>query len=230
MAERGDVISCPGGRPLHASAAHPPRPDPLQPQAPPGHRGAGPRADPLGGAAGGRPAGGAGGGGDRRPPLVDAGAHPAHRRATGRREGLEVRVRDGIREVSAGDLEMRGNDEAARTYLSTALARSAESTELRTPGGENGVEALRRFDAVVEEVAGTGGGDGGDGQPQRRDPHAGGRPGGERRRVVRGRAPAAEHRCRRPLRPPRPGLAGAAPGRPPPRTRGRCPRGRRARR
>jgi broad specificity phosphatase PhoE len=48
------------------------------------------------------------------------------------RTGLEVRVRDGIRELSAGD------------------------TELRMPGGENGVEALRRFDAVVAEAAGTG--------------------------------------------------------------------------
>ncbi|MFJ9554174.1 histidine phosphatase family protein [Nocardiopsis sp. NPDC101807] len=70
--------------------------------------------------------------------------------------GLEVRVRDGIRELAAGDLEMRGDELAAETYLSTAFAWSAGDTGLRMPGGENGVEALRRFDAVVEEAAATG--------------------------------------------------------------------------
>lgn len=70
--------------------------------------------------------------------------------------GLEVRIRDGIREISAGELEMRGDDEAVRTYLTTAFAWSAGDTGLRMPGGENGVEALKRFDAVVDEAAGTG--------------------------------------------------------------------------
>ncbi|WP_320779043.1 histidine phosphatase family protein [Streptomyces sp. CRN 30] len=69
---------------------------------------------------------------------------------------LEVRVRDGIREVLAGDLEMRGDEEAGLTYMTTALAWSAGDTELRMPGGENGVEALARYDAVVEEAAATG--------------------------------------------------------------------------
>lgn len=72
------------------------------------------------------------------------------------RTGLEVVVRDGIRELSAGDLEMRGDAEAAETYLSTAFAWSAGNTGLRMPGGENGVEALARYDAVVAEAAATG--------------------------------------------------------------------------
>ncbi|MDT0318320.1 histidine phosphatase family protein [Streptomyces millisiae] len=72
------------------------------------------------------------------------------------RTGLEVRVRDGIRELSAGDLEMRGDDQAIETYLTTAFAWSAGDTTRRMPGGENGVEALGRFDAVVAEAAGTG--------------------------------------------------------------------------
>ncbi|MEV4049128.1 histidine phosphatase family protein, partial [Streptomyces sp. NPDC049744] len=38
--------------------------------------------------------------------------------------GLEVRVRAGIRELTAGDLEMRGDDDAARTYMHTAFAWS----------------------------------------------------------------------------------------------------------
>ncbi|MDT0442506.1 histidine phosphatase family protein [Streptomyces johnsoniae] len=72
------------------------------------------------------------------------------------RTGLEVGVRQGIRELSAGDLEMRGDQQAIETYLTTAFAWSAGDTGRRMPGGENGVEALRRFDAVVEEAAGTG--------------------------------------------------------------------------
>lgn len=70
--------------------------------------------------------------------------------------GLDVPVRDGIREVAAGDLEMRGDPEAAHTYMTTLFAWAAGDTELRMPGGENGVEALGRFDAVVAEAAGSG--------------------------------------------------------------------------
>lgn len=69
------------------------------------------------------------------------------------RTGLEVRVRDGIRELSAGDLEMRGDAEAVETYMRTVFAWSAGDVQLRMPGGENGVEALRRLDAVVGEAA-----------------------------------------------------------------------------
>ncbi|MFE0099710.1 histidine phosphatase family protein [Streptomyces sp. NPDC059009] len=71
-------------------------------------------------------------------------------------EELEIQVRDGIREVAAGDLEMRGDDDAITTYMTTAFAWSAGDTDRRMPGGENGVEALGRFDAVVAEAAATG--------------------------------------------------------------------------
>ncbi|MFE6158341.1 histidine phosphatase family protein [Streptomyces sp. NPDC056486] len=70
--------------------------------------------------------------------------------------GLEVQIRDGIRELIAGDLEMRGDDEAAALYLATAFAWSGGDTERRMPGGETGVEALGRFDAVVADAAATG--------------------------------------------------------------------------
>ncbi|WP_306319000.1 MULTISPECIES: histidine phosphatase family protein [unclassified Streptomyces] len=73
-----------------------------------------------------------------------------------RARGLDVHVRDGIREIAAGDMEMRGDDEAARTYLATAFAWSADDTGRRMPGGENGVETLGRFDTVVAEAAATG--------------------------------------------------------------------------
>ncbi|MFE4546059.1 histidine phosphatase family protein [Streptomyces sp. NPDC056785] len=73
--------------------------------------------------------------------------------------GLEVRVREGIRELSAGDLEMlRGDTEQARAYLTTAFAWAAGDTALRMPGGESGAEALGRFDTVVAEAAASGAG------------------------------------------------------------------------
>jgi broad specificity phosphatase PhoE len=72
--------------------------------------------------------------------------------------GLDVQVHDGIRELSAGDLEMRGDDEAIQVYLATTTSWSDGDVQRRMPGGENGVEALRRFDAVVAEAAATGAG------------------------------------------------------------------------
>ncbi|MFH8798918.1 histidine phosphatase family protein [Streptomyces sp. NPDC017936] len=71
--------------------------------------------------------------------------------------GLDVRVRDGIREVFAGDLEMlSGHSEQGELYLRTVFAWAAGDTDLRMPGGESGAEFLARYDAVVAEAAGSG--------------------------------------------------------------------------
>ncbi|MYT75511.1 MULTISPECIES: histidine phosphatase family protein [unclassified Streptomyces] len=72
--------------------------------------------------------------------------------------GLEPVVREGLRELIAGELEMRGDDEAAGIYMTTAFAWAAGDVERRMPGAENGTEALGRFDAVVAEAAGSGAG------------------------------------------------------------------------
>ncbi|MEU6254646.1 histidine phosphatase family protein [Streptomyces sp. NPDC047043] len=73
--------------------------------------------------------------------------------------GLDVLVRDGIRELEAGDLEMLpGNTEQGELYMKTVFAWAAGDTELRMPGGESGAEALARYDAVVAEAAGSGAG------------------------------------------------------------------------
>ncbi|MGW3145130.1 MULTISPECIES: histidine phosphatase family protein [Streptomyces] len=70
---------------------------------------------------------------------------------------LDVLVRDGIREVSAGDLEMLpGDSERGRLYMETVFAWAAGDTGLRMPGGERGTEALGRYDAVIAEAAGSG--------------------------------------------------------------------------
>lgn len=71
--------------------------------------------------------------------------------------GLDMIVRDGIRELAAGDLEMLpGGSARGELYMRTAFAWAAGDTGLRIPGGENGEEALGRFDAVVAEAAASG--------------------------------------------------------------------------
>ncbi|MGW5329249.1 histidine phosphatase family protein [Streptomyces sp. NPDC004014] len=71
--------------------------------------------------------------------------------------GLEVIVRDGIREVTAGDLEMLpGDSPRGELYLRTVFAWAAGDTAVRMPGGESGEETLARYDAVVAEAAASG--------------------------------------------------------------------------
>jgi broad specificity phosphatase PhoE len=67
--------------------------------------------------------------------------------------GLPVLVRDGLREVSAGDLELRNDDASIERYLKTVFAWSAGDLDLRMPGGESGAEAFARYDGVVAEAA-----------------------------------------------------------------------------
>jgi probable phosphoglycerate mutase len=71
--------------------------------------------------------------------------------------GLEVQVRAGLREITAGDLEKRSDDEAIQTYLSVALGWAGGALRTPMPGtAEDGVVVLGRFDEVVDEIVGTG--------------------------------------------------------------------------
>lgn len=70
--------------------------------------------------------------------------------------GLEVQVRDGIREISAGDLEMLGDAASIEQYLSTSLAWVGGDLDAVLPGGETAPEVLARFDEVVSEAAASG--------------------------------------------------------------------------
>ncbi|MFF4312507.1 histidine phosphatase family protein [Streptomyces sp. 900105755] len=73
--------------------------------------------------------------------------------------GLEPVVRDGIREVFAGDLEMLpGHSERGEEYMRTVFGWAAGDTAPRMPGGESGDEVLGRYDAVVAEAAASGAG------------------------------------------------------------------------
>ena len=69
--------------------------------------------------------------------------------------GLPVLVRDGLREVSAGDLEMLGDADSTRTYLRTLRQWMVGDLDLTMPGGPAGEGVLARFDAVVDEVVGS---------------------------------------------------------------------------
>src|SRR5665647_485910 len=67
--------------------------------------------------------------------------------------GLDVRVRDGLREVRAGTLEMRGDAAAVHLYRDTTFAWSAGDVDVRMPGAESGAEVYARYDAVIDEIA-----------------------------------------------------------------------------
>jgi probable phosphoglycerate mutase len=80
-------------------------------------------------------------------------------RPLARELGLEVRVRDGIREITAGQLEGEyGNGERGLRYMEIAFSWAAGQVGRRMPGGERGVEMLGRYDAVVDEAAALGAG------------------------------------------------------------------------
>lgn len=66
--------------------------------------------------------------------------------------GLPVLVRDGFREIGAGELELKGDRASVESYLSTIFAWPAGDLGRRMPGGEDGHEMLARFDRAVDEV------------------------------------------------------------------------------
>ncbi|PVU82660.1 histidine phosphatase family protein [Cellulomonas sp. WB94] len=72
--------------------------------------------------------------------------------------GLEIRIRDGLREVRAGSLEMLGDEASVQTYLTTSFAWSSGDLHARMPGAESGAEVFARYDAVVAEIAASGAG------------------------------------------------------------------------
>jgi len=67
--------------------------------------------------------------------------------------GLAPIERAGIREIEAGDLEMRNDRAGVMAYLEAFRSWAEGDFEARIPGAENGVEAFERFDAVVREFA-----------------------------------------------------------------------------
>lgn len=70
--------------------------------------------------------------------------------------GLTPVVDARLREISAGDLEMRGDAQAMRAYLGAAFAWVTGDLDARVPGGESGREACTRFDEALAAAVGGG--------------------------------------------------------------------------
>ena len=65
-------------------------------------------------------------------------------------------VREGAREIAAGELEMSGEMSSVMTYLKVVSAWLQGDREARMPGADTGVEVLSRFDDVVQEALDAG--------------------------------------------------------------------------
>ncbi|MCH8611728.1 histidine phosphatase family protein [Arsenicicoccus dermatophilus] len=62
----------------------------------------------------------------------------------------------GLREVQAGELEMRGDAEAVRAYVGALVAWGDGDLDVRMPGAETGHQVLERFDDAVAQMAAAG--------------------------------------------------------------------------
>jgi broad specificity phosphatase PhoE len=69
---------------------------------------------------------------------------------------LPLGVRHGIREIGAGELEMRGDTMATHRYQANALDWAAGDLASRISGGGTGRDMLAAFDEVVAEVESSG--------------------------------------------------------------------------
>lgn len=76
-----------------------------------------------------------------------------------RDRGLVPQIRAGVREVTAGELEMRNDEASIRAYIDQVFGWESD-LQARIPGGESGAEVLARFDAVVDEAYGQVGSNG----------------------------------------------------------------------
>ncbi len=70
--------------------------------------------------------------------------------------GLEPAVRDGLREIAAGDVEGNTDEASVHQYVHTLLEWCAGHLDVRMPGAETGHEVIARFDQVVDEAEALG--------------------------------------------------------------------------
>lgn len=67
--------------------------------------------------------------------------------------GLSVEIRDGLREIGAGDFESRNDSEAQQRYHDIVFGWSSGASDDRIPGGPNGHDFFAGFDTVVDEMS-----------------------------------------------------------------------------
>ena len=66
--------------------------------------------------------------------------------------GLRLTVRDGLEEVSAGDLELRADPEAVQAYAASLAAWMRGDTAHGVPGGPTGQEFFDRYDQAISSL------------------------------------------------------------------------------
>ena len=66
---------------------------------------------------------------------------------------LSVEIRDGLREISAGEFETRNDPEAQERYHDIIFGWSSGAPDVRVPGGPNGHEFFESFDTVIDEFS-----------------------------------------------------------------------------
>ncbi|MFI7580957.1 histidine phosphatase family protein [Kocuria kalidii] len=66
--------------------------------------------------------------------------------------GLEVQIRPGLEEISAGTLEGRADPDAHHAYISCLVAWILGDLDRPMPGGPDGHDFLGRFDAAVQQI------------------------------------------------------------------------------
>jgi probable phosphoglycerate mutase len=66
--------------------------------------------------------------------------------------GMEPIVLPGLREISAGSLEQRSDEDAIRAYMGTIFTW-ADDMAARVPDGEDGHEFFARYDGAISEIA-----------------------------------------------------------------------------
>jgi broad specificity phosphatase PhoE len=65
---------------------------------------------------------------------------------------MEPNIRDGIREISAGDYDGKTDKETVAKFVAIEAAWVAGQLDLRMPGADTGREVIARFDGVVKEA------------------------------------------------------------------------------
>lgn len=72
------------------------------------------------------------------------------------RLGLTPTAIEGLREIRAGDLEMRTDEESAQRYRHVIATWLLGDLTARMPGGETGEEFLARYDEAIDTIRGAG--------------------------------------------------------------------------
>lgn len=67
--------------------------------------------------------------------------------------GLDITVREGLEEISAGDFEMRADADAVEAYVQAARHWIGGDLAHAVAGGESGHDFFARYDAAIAEIA-----------------------------------------------------------------------------